>query len=175
MDLEHSVGQRIQQAELSRPLLVATQRVLLLHVLQIALLTRISSSAVAWILSIIFAGFVGACAAWSYREKRRIRNSLLGNRDELPVQDVVKLFNASNKYDRPWLLSVLDELAQSTSTNIGLLRPADKLGEQLKPIKGFEGFDRFDWVPNSVYEKLCDELSASQLIDYLWLNRFGRQ
>lgn len=148
---------------------------LLLHALRIAQLTQISSRAMAWILSIVFAGFAGACAVWAHCEKRRIRNSFLGNRDKLPAQEVVNLFNASNKYDSPWLLAVLDELAQSTSTDIGLLRPADKLGLELKPIKGFEGFDRFDWVSKQVYEKLCDELSASQMIDYLWADRFGRR
>lgn len=105
---------------------------------------------------------------WADYEKKRLRRFHLSGREELPVAEVVDLFNYGNDYEASWIIEILHELSASTSTDIGMLRPSDRLGMEMKPIEGFEGFDRFDWLPKSVYEKMNENLRLEELVRLLW-------
>jgi hypothetical protein len=124
-----------------------------------------------WITITLISAIFGLLGVWSFYEKRRLRNLLLGDREMLAVDQIFEVFNDSGIYETSWLVEILEELADSTSTKIGLIRPTDKLGKELMPIKGFdEGFDRFDWLPSGVYSCLRDDLTLGALVKLLWID-----
>jgi hypothetical protein len=162
------VGELILWGEWCRLRQEATLPVLQLHAPRIAQLIQTFFKCMIWILIMLISAIFIYFGVWSFHEKERLRNLQLGDRAILTIEQVIQLFNESGNYEESWLSVMLDELAKSTSTKVGLMRPTDRLGNELMPIKGFEGFDRFDWLPDAIYNQLRNDLTAADLIKLLW-------
>lgn len=102
------------------------------------------------------------------RRKKSQRRTLLGTLSELTHDEIINIFRDFGINNQEWLLAVMGEVARSTSTPIGLLRPTDRMSVELGPIRGFDAIDRFDWVPGNVNHRILTNGTLLDLILGLW-------